>query len=104
MNNQIAEFYWNANKHNCIAVLNYELQGSAIAEDNTWHNNACPSASVTITDSQDAYEVFFPCCPYDRDMSSLDKFHIFSIIDEEEEPIASYDTIGEVIMFFQSVI
>jgi hypothetical protein len=104
MTNQISNFYWNANKDNCIAVLNYELQGSAIAEDNTWHNNACPSASVSMIDSSDVYEVFFPCCAFDKDMTSLDKFHVFSIIDEEEEPIASYDTLGEVITFFQSVI
>jgi hypothetical protein len=104
MNNQIAEFYWNANKDNCIAILNYELKGSANAEDNSWHNNAQPSASVIITDTSDAYEVFFPSCPFDRDMASHDKYHVFSIIDEEEEHVASYDSFGEVITFFQSVI
>jgi hypothetical protein len=104
MTNQISNFYWNANKDNCIAVLNYELQGSAIAKDNTWHNDACPSASVSMIDSSDVYEVFFPSCAFDKDMTSLDKFHIFSFADGEEEPIGSCDTLGEVITFFQSVI
>ena len=104
MTNQINEFYWNANKDNCINVLNYELQGSASAEDNTWHNNACPSASVTMTESEDVFEVLFPCCAYDKDMTSLDQFHVFICNDGEEEPIGSYATIGEVITFFQSVI
>jgi len=76
MTNQILDFYWNANKDNCINVLNYELQGSASAEDNTWHNNACPSASVTMTESEDVYEVFFPSCAYDKDMTSLDAITI----------------------------
>jgi len=104
MTNQISNFYWNANKDNCIAVLNYELQGSVIAKDNTWHNDACPSASVSMIDSSDVYEVFFPCCAIDKDMTSLDKFHIFSFADGEEEPIGSCDTLGELITFFQSII
>lgn len=104
MTNQINEFYWNANKDNCINVLNYELQGSAIAKDNTWHNDACPSASVCMTDSEDIYEVFFPSCAYDKDMTSLDQFHVFMFNGDEEEPIGSYATIGEVITFLQSVI
>jgi hypothetical protein len=104
MNTQISDFYWNANKDNCIAVINYYLQGSAIAEDNSWHNNACPSAIVTIADSSDVYEVFFPTSPMDMDMCGYDKFHLFISNDGEEEPIATYDTIGELITFFKSVI
>lgn len=104
MTNQINDFYWNANKSNCINVLNYELQGSAIAKDNTWHNDACPSAFVVMTDSDDVFEVFFPCCAYDKDMTSLDQFHVFICNDGEEEPIGSYATLGEVITFFKSII
>lgn len=108
MTNQINDFYWNANKDNCINVLNYELQGSAIAKDNTWHNDACPSAFVVMTDSDDAYEVFFPCCAYDKDMTSLDQFHVFNLHGNdgiyEDEPIGSFATLGEVITFFKSKI
>lgn len=101
MTNTISTFYWNANKDNCIAVLNYELQGSASAEDNTWHNDACPSATLTLTDTQELFFVFFPSDYDDKSGESLNQFHIFN---SEDEHLASYLTIGEVITFFQSVI
>jgi hypothetical protein len=36
-------FYWNTHKNFVLDVLRYEFKGEFEIEDNSWHNDECPS-------------------------------------------------------------
>lgn len=99
MTNEIKNFFWNANAENCINILNYELQGDAIAENNSWHNDASPSAIVTNTDNQDVFTIFFPSSYDLRDIESM-----YVIFDSEDNHLMSFSHISDVITYFQGTL
>lgn len=95
MTNQINNFYWNANKDNCIAILNYEL--NAITKDNSWYNDACPSATITMDDSC-VFNLFMPSTYYDQDGMC----DIFSLFDSQDEFIFSSPNINAIIRYLNN--
>jgi hypothetical protein len=92
MTNEISTFFWTANKDNCIAILNYEL--NAIVTDNSWHNDACPSATITMEDGR-VFSIFMPSTYYDQDGMC----DIFSLFDSEDEFIFSTPNIKSIINY-----
>lgn len=101
MTNEIKNFYWNANAENCINILNYELQGDAIAENNSWHNDASPSAIVTKVGSSDELlcTIFFPSSYNPNDMESM-----YVLFDAEDNHLMTFSHIYDVITYFQGTL
>jgi hypothetical protein len=97
MTNEINHFFWNANANNCLAILGYELQGSAEVECNRWYNDAAPSAIVS--NGEESYTIFFPSTYKRNEQES--KFVIF---DSEDNFLVCFEHIEEVVTYFQATI
>jgi hypothetical protein len=101
MTNEIKKFYWNQNFQNCLAILNYELQGVCEVVDDSYGNDESPSCTFTIDGVQ--YKLF---CPSDY----KGEYSNFLLLDEtnydvdfEIKVIDQYVTICDVIDYFKNL-
>lgn len=98
MTNEISTFFWNANANNCIAILNYELQGVTEVVNDSYGNDASPSCAFNI-DGID-YKLFFPS-DYQGDYSH---YALFDSTDYMNEIfLGEFITIADVINYLKFV-
>ena len=97
MTTSILNFYWNENKNNCIAILNYEFDGMANVTDDSYQNDASPSCLIKIIEGKgESFKLFFPS-HYEGEGENLDEFALF---DNNEEFICFFPSIKDVIKYF----
>jgi hypothetical protein len=101
MTNDIKKFYWNQNFQNCIAILNYELQGVCEVVDDSYGNDESPSCTFSIEDVQ--YKLF---CPSDY----KGEYSNFLLLDYTNydanfrvDILGKFPTISELLTYFKNL-